>query len=146
MEYKHNFEHLTKKQNKSINEEWGEIKKLYDKGGITVQEADYYFQKWVMENFEDNIWFTICTNRKEFKMKYTIDEYAKERTINWLNGMQSIGMFEGFLENDMKFEDLSDSDIEYYFLEWYFTEDDDEVSYETELIETRKKLLENITQ
>ena len=24
-------------------------------------------------------------------------------------------------------------------LEWYFTEDDDEVSYETELIETRKK-------
>ena len=31
-------------------------------------------------------------------------------------------------------------------LEWYFTEDDDEVSYETELIETRKKLLENITQ
>ena len=66
MEYKHNFEYLSKRQNKSINEEWGEIKKLYDKGGITVQEADYYFQKWVMENFEDNIWFAICTNRKEF--------------------------------------------------------------------------------
>ena len=66
MEYKHNFEYLTKKQNKSINEMWGKIKKLYDRGGITVQEADYYFQEWVMENFEDNIWFTICTNRKEF--------------------------------------------------------------------------------
>ena len=66
MENKHNFEYLTKKQNKSINEMWDEIKKLYDKGGITVQEADYYFQKWVMENFEDNIWFTICTNKKEF--------------------------------------------------------------------------------
>ena len=66
MEYKHNFEYLTKKQNKSINEMWGKIKKLYDRGGITVQEADYYFQKWVMENFKDNIWFTICTNRKEF--------------------------------------------------------------------------------
>ena len=66
MEYKHNFEYLTKKQNKSINEMWDKIKKLYDKGGITVQEADYYFQKWVMENFEDNIWFTICANRKEF--------------------------------------------------------------------------------
>lgn len=66
MEYKHNFEYLTKKQNKSINEMWGKIKKLYDRGGITVQEADYYFQKWVMENFEYNIWFTICTNRKEF--------------------------------------------------------------------------------
>ena len=66
MEYKHKFEYITKKQNKSINEMWDEIKKLYDRGGITVQEADYYFQKWVMENFEDNIWFTICTNRKEF--------------------------------------------------------------------------------
>ena len=66
MEYKHNFEYLTKKQNKSINEMRGEIKKLYGRGGITVQEADYYFQKWVMENFEYNIWFTICTNRKEF--------------------------------------------------------------------------------
>ena len=66
MEYKHNFEYLIKKQNKSINEMWDEIKQLYDRGGIKVQEADYYFQKWVMENFEDNIWFTICTNRKEF--------------------------------------------------------------------------------
>ena len=66
MEYKHNFEYLTKNKNKSINEMWGKIKKSYDSGGITVQEADYYFQKWVMENFEDNIWFAICTNRKEF--------------------------------------------------------------------------------
>ena len=66
MEHKHNIEHLTKKQNESINEEWGKIKKSYDRGIITVQEADYIFQKWVMENFEDNIWFTICTNRKEF--------------------------------------------------------------------------------
>ena len=77
-------------------------------------------------------------------MKYTIDEYAKERTIDWLYEMQAIGMFEGFPEDEMEFENLPDSDIEYYFLEWYFTEDDDEVSYETELIETRKKLLENI--
>ena len=78
-------------------------------------------------------------------MKYTIDEYAKERTIQWLNGMQSNGKFEGFPEDEMKFEDLPDSDIEYYFLEWYFTEDDEYLD-ETELIETRKKLLENITQ
>ena len=77
-------------------------------------------------------------------MKYTIDEYAKERTINWLYAMQSMRMFNGFPEEDMKFEDLPDSEIEYYFLEWYFTKDDDKVSYETELIETRKKLLENI--
>ena len=33
-------------------------------------------------------------------MKYTIDEYAKERTINWLNEMQSIGAFYGFPEDD----------------------------------------------
>ena len=79
-------------------------------------------------------------------MKYTIDEYAKGRTITWLYVMQSIGAFYSFPEDDMKFEDLPDSEIEYYFLEWYFTEDDDVVSDETELIETRKKLLENITQ
>ena len=66
MEYKHNFEHLTKKQNKSINEEWGKIKKSYDRGVITVQEADYIFQKWIMENFGENTSFDICTNRKEF--------------------------------------------------------------------------------
>ena len=66
MEYKHNFEYLTKKQNGSINEEWGKIKKLYDKGFITVQEADYIFQKWIMENFGENTSFDICTNRKEF--------------------------------------------------------------------------------
>ena len=78
-------------------------------------------------------------------MKYTIDEYAKERTIDWLNGMQSNGKFEGFPEDEMKFEDLPDNEIEYYFLEWYFTEDDEYLD-ETELIETRKKLLENITQ
>ena len=78
-------------------------------------------------------------------MKYTIDEYAKERTIQWLNGMQSLGAFCGFPENDMEFEDLPDNEIEYYFLEWYFTEDDEYLD-ETELIETRKKLLENFTQ
>lgn len=66
MEYKHNFEYLTKKQNKSINEEWGKIKKSYDSGVITVQEADYVFQKWVMENFGENTSFSICMNRKEF--------------------------------------------------------------------------------
>ena len=76
-------------------------------------------------------------------MKYTIDEYAKERTINWLNGMQSNGKFEGFPEDEMKFEDLPDNEIEYYFLELFFTEDDEYID-ETELIETRKKLLENI--
>ena len=66
MEYEHNFEYLTKKQNKSINKAWGEIKKSYDKNIITVQEADYIFQKWVMENFGENKTFDICTNRKEF--------------------------------------------------------------------------------
>ena len=78
-------------------------------------------------------------------MKYTIDEYAKGRTITWLYVMQSMRMFDGFPEDDMKFEDLPDSEIEYYFLEWYFTEDDEYLD-QTELIETRKKLLENITQ
>ena len=40
----------------------------------------------------------------------------------------------GYIYDDnveaVKFEDLPDSDIEYYFLEWYFTEDDDEEASE----------------
>ena len=64
-----------------------------------------------------------------------------DRTLELFNDIVFHSIFP---EDEMEFENLPDSDIEYYFLEWYFTEDNDEVSYETELIETRKKLLGNI--
>lgn len=67
--------------------------------------------------------------------------YAKERTINWLNGMQSQGAFEGFDEETMDFEKLSDEDLAYYFVEWYFTEAEEELEDEEELIEERKRIL-----
>ena len=45
MEYKHNFEYLTKKQNKSINEMWDEIKKLYDRGWYHGSGSRLLFSK-----------------------------------------------------------------------------------------------------
>ncbi len=63
-----------------------------------------------------------------------LSEYARLRTINWLNGMQSSGAFDGFDEENMDFESLSNEDIRYYFIEWYFTEPDEEVEDEPELI------------
>lgn len=40
-----------------------------------------------------------------------LSEYARLRTINWLNGMQSSGAFDGFDEENMDFESLSNEDI-----------------------------------
>lgn len=70
-----------------------------------------------------------------------LSEYARLRTINWLNGMQSSGAFDGFDEENMDFESLSNEDIRYYFIEWYFTEPDEEVEDEPELILERQRIL-----
>lgn len=73
--------------------------------------------------------------------KFVIDEYAKQRTLDWLNGMQSQGEFDGFDEETINFESLSDEDIAYYFVEWYFTEPDEEYDEEQELIAERTRIL-----
>lgn len=70
-----------------------------------------------------------------------LSEYARLRAINWLNGMQSSGAFDGFDEENMDFESLSNEDIRYYFIEWYFTEPDEEVEDEPELILERQRIL-----
>ncbi|WP_336682845.1 hypothetical protein [Enterococcus casseliflavus] len=75
--------------------------------------------------------------------KFVISEYAKQRTLNWLNGMQSQGEFDGFDEEKMNFENLSDEDIAFYFVEWYFTEPDEEYEEEQELIAERNRILSN---
>lgn len=41
----------------------------------------------------------------------------------------------------MDFESLSNEDIRYYFIEWYFTEPDEEVEDEPELILERQRIL-----
>lgn len=72
-----------------------------------------------------------------------LNKYAKDRTISWLESMQYIGAFEGQPENEMDFRKLSDDDLIYYFLEWYFTDDDQTAleNDETELLQERKRIL-----
>ena len=104
----------------------------------------YFFDKATLKQFGS---LSKAHNKNWLEMisDGTMDDYTKKRIIQWLNEMQSIGGFYGFPEDDMEFEDLPDNEIEYYFLEWYFTEDD-EILDETGVIKNRKKLLENITQ
>ena len=72
-----------------------------------------------------------------------LNEYAKDRTISWLESMQENGAFQGQPENEMDFKKLSDDDLIYYFLEWYFTDDDQTAleNDETELLQERKRIL-----
>lgn len=72
-----------------------------------------------------------------------LNEYAKDRTISWLEGMQGNGAFQGQPENEMDFRKLSDDDLIYYFLEWYFTDDDQTAleNDEIELLQERKRIL-----
>lgn len=69
---------------------------------------------------------------------------ARKRTIEWLNDMQSAGEFEGFDEDKMNFEKLPDDEVQYYFLEWYCTQDkidNDEFESDTEILNERARLL-----
>lgn len=65
MERKHNFDFLTNAQNDNINHEWNKWKSATNKLA-TKQEANYLFQKWVMQNFTEKESFLICTNREPF--------------------------------------------------------------------------------
>lgn len=72
-----------------------------------------------------------------------LDKYVKDRTTSWLESMQQEGAFLGQPENEMDFRKLSDDDLIYYFLEWYFTDDDQTAleNDETELLQERKRIL-----
>lgn len=74
-------------------------------------------------------------------MEHKLSDYAKERTIDWLYGMQSNGFFEDQPESDMDFTELSNEDLVYYFIEWYFTEPDEEYEDDDELVAERKRIL-----
>lgn len=45
-------------------------------------------------------------------------EFDRDETINWLKNSQNNGAFEGFSENKMNFNKLSDKNLEWYFQEW----------------------------
>lgn len=72
-----------------------------------------------------------------------LNKYVKDRTISWLESMQENGAFQGQPENKMDFQKLSNDDLIYYFLEWYFTDDDQTAleNDETELLQERKRIL-----
>lgn len=72
-----------------------------------------------------------------------LNKYAKDRTISWLESMQKDEAFQGQPENEMDFIKLSDDDLIYYFLEWYFTDDDQTAleNDEIELLQERKRIL-----
>lgn len=72
-----------------------------------------------------------------------LNKYVKDRTVSWLESMQENGAFQGQPENKMDFQKLSNDDLIYYFLEWYFTDDDQTAleNDETELLQERKRIL-----
>lgn len=42
----------------------------------------------------------------------------REETVLWLNQNQSNGFFEGFPEENMDFEELSDDELQWYYDSW----------------------------
>lgn len=44
--------------------------------------------------------------------------YDRDTTIAWLESNQIVSFFEGFEEENIDFNKLSDVDLEYYFEEW----------------------------
>lgn len=48
---------------------------------------------------------------------------VRDRTIHWLNINQSHGAFDDFDEEMMNFKSLDDDSIEWYFINWWFTDD-----------------------
>ena len=47
---------------------------------------------------------------------------VKQRTIEWLEQSQAQGSFDGFDEENKHFRQCSDDEIEWYFVEWFFTD------------------------
>lgn len=58
-------------------------------------------------------------------MEYNKSKFLRNRTIDWLESNQSNGAFEGFPEADMNFNELSNNELEYYFLEWILEDKED---------------------
>lgn len=48
------------------------------------------------------------------------EEEIRRETILWLENTRSSGGFEGFDEEEMNFEELTDDEIDWYFEEWVF--------------------------
>lgn len=50
----------------------------------------------------------------------------RELIISWLETNQGNGFFEGFEEENMSFEKMSDEDLEWYYDNWVVTDTEEE--------------------
>lgn len=77
-----------------------------------------------------------------------MNKKIKENTLDWLESMQAQGFFDGFEEENANFKNMNDDELEWYFLNWYFTDDfinnlePNEIhEFYSEELELRNKLL-----
>ena len=75
-------------------------------------------------------------------MTRTISKEAREATIRWLENGRCNGEFDGFAEENMNFKEISDEEIAYYFVEWFFMDKDSDSDVDGNLIAERNKMLE----
>lgn len=61
-----NYEILSKEENEIVSIKLHHFQKLVSRGMITIREAEFCFQEWVMQEFNEKA-FTICTNKPDFK-------------------------------------------------------------------------------
>lgn len=64
---------------------------------------------------------------------------VREHTIHWLVENQNKGAFEGFTEENINFDILPDSEIEWYFINWYFTDEFISMELENERLKSNYK-------
>lgn len=64
---------------------------------------------------------------------------VREHTIHWLVENQNNGAFNGFTEENTNFDMLPDSEIEWYFINWYFTDEFISMELENERLKSNYK-------
>ena len=60
----------------------------------------------------------------------TMHKEMRDKTINWLNNNRGNGAFDGFHEERMVFEDLSEDELRWYFYNWVAEDGDEPFSME----------------
>ena len=55
-----------------------------------------------------------------------MDKDKRELIISWLETNQGNGFFEGFEEENMSFEKMSDEDLEWYYDNWVVADTEEE--------------------
>ena len=81
------------------------------------------------------------------KTSLVLKEEVRELTISWLESNQSNGFFEGHQEEEMIFKELSDSELAWYFMNWFIEdfesgiEDEDLDEYDKMILDEKNRLM-----